>query len=135
MPNIQILNNVTITVDGSTVIAKDDIISVSRNSTGQEPIEGKTFGGSFHAIPTRGIKTFTIRVKAEGKGHEILASLLNEYTTSPKYHSFSIYDGTACTTSYIDCLVYDMSSDLEVDNTVSYDYTVSALKVNVEVQA
>ena len=133
MSKIQFLNNVSLIVDGSDVIPKEDIISISISSVGQEPIEGKTFGGAFHAIPISGTKTLSITVKAEGKGQQLLSGLYNEYVHSPSYHVFTIYDGTATTTTYEEGLVFDCNTDLNVDSIVSWTYQISSLKVSVDV--
>lgn len=133
MGKIQFLNNISIIVDGSDIIPKEDIVSVSISGVGQEPIEGKTFGGAFHAIPISGTKTLSITVKAEGKGQQILSRLYNEYVNSPEYHVFTVYDGTATTTAYNDCLVYDCSTELNVDSVVNWTYQISSLMAKVDV--
>lgn len=127
------LNHISMIVDGSNVIKNEDITAVDFSNLKEAPIVEKAFGGSFHTIPIEGAKNFSVTVKAQGDGQTILGELYNESLTDPHYHTFTVYDGGKTTMKFEKCLLEDCEPTYDLEASVKYRYTISALECRMEI--
>lgn len=129
------LNQISVTIDGSTIISRDDITSFPGMDTVIDgPDVQDSFGKPFHTIKTEGEKIFAVEVFAQSAGQIVLCGLLQESQTSPQYHTIALFDGAVTTMQYSKALLKSATSKIEKNTAVTWTYTFSCLEATPSLQ-
>jgi hypothetical protein len=124
------LNRTTLTIDGSVVLEKEDIMEFSPDELLDGVIGSKTYGDPVPVIPTEGPREFSVTVGAMSRGQRIMVELLNEYHINPQFHTFAFFDGGQTTVKYTDVMMSGARCS-SGDTDVTYTYSFRGVKARV----
>jgi hypothetical protein len=134
MPNTpNNIQNISLTIDGNTVIPKDDITNITCESLLPEINSEKTFGEPIMTVTSPDVIPISVTVGSNTKGHEILLEIYKECISSggPKYHNLSLFNGAKTVIFFEDALLSGITPSIDRDGTFTTEFSFVARKAKV----
>jgi hypothetical protein len=134
MPNVPTnIQNISLTIDGNTVIPKSDITNIACESLLPDVNTEKTFGDPIMTVSSPDTIPVSVTVGGNTKGHDILTVIYKENLSSagPQYHTLSLFNGAKTTILYEDALLREVTPNIDRDGTMTTTFSFVARKAKV----
>jgi hypothetical protein len=134
MPNVPTnIQNISLTIDGNTVVPKTDITNISCESLLPDVYTEKTFGDPILTLSSQDSIQVSVTIGGNTKGHDILTELHKEATSSAgaQYHTLSLFNGAKTTIFYEDALLREVTPNIDRDGTMTTTFSFVARKAKV----